>query len=194
MAKFKIAHITADVGTYGISTGLTGGLTSLTGNQIQPRVKIGSAAESNGSILAAKGSRKFRVVDSATIQDENIVAGRMYMITSVSGTNWEALGGPVNPAVGAVFVAKINGNDPSFTPNNGTVSNVGTCTLVDKSNGTLAANEMTITCTLPNSSTFRASRINNKFVYDFSDPVNKYLVGSTATTSTDPDTVAVARS
>lgn len=191
MAKFKIAHISEDVGTYGISTGLTGGLTSLTGNQIQPRVKIGSASNSNGSILAAKGSRKFKVVDSATIQDENIVAGNMYMITSVSGTNWVALGGPVNPAVGAVFVAKINGNDPSFTPDNGTVANVGTCTLVDKANGSLGDNEMSITCTLPNSSTFRAKRINNKYVWDFSD--NKYLVGSTATVSTDPDTVAVAR-
>lgn len=134
MAKFKIAHIAADVGTYGISTGLTGGLTSLTGNQIQPAVKIGSNAAGNGSILAAKGSRKFKVTD---------------------GTN------------------------------------TGICTLANKASGSLAANEMSITCTLPNSSTFYAKRINNKFVWDFSD--NKYLVGSTATTATAPDTVAVAR-
>jgi len=134
MAKFKVQKITADVGTYGISTGLTGGLTSLTGNQIQPRVKIGSNANANGSILAAKGSRKFKVTD---------------------GTN------------------------------------TGICTLVDKANGSLGANEMSITCTLPNSSTFRAKRINNKYVWDFSD--NKYLVGSTATVATNPDTVAVAR-
>lgn len=191
MAKFKIAHVTADVGTFGISTGLTGGLTSLTGNQIQPRVKIGAAAEATGSILRAKGSRKFLVTDGATIQDENIVVGRMYMITSVSGTNWVKLGGPVNPEVGAVFTATINGNDASFTPDNGTVANVGICELADSDNGTLANNTMTITCTLPSSSTFRAKRITNKYVIDFSN--NKYLVGSTATTATDPDTVAVAR-
>ena len=134
MAKFKVAKIAADVGTYGISSGLTGGLTSLSGNQIQARVKIGANANANGSILAAKGSRKFKVTD---------------------GTN------------------------------------TGICTLVDKANGSLAANEMSITCTLPNSSTFRAARINNKFVWDFSG--NKYLVGSTATVATDPDTVSVAR-
>ncbi len=191
MAKFKVQKITADVGTYGISTGLTGGLTSLTGNQIQPRVKIGSATNSNGSIIAAKGSRKFKVSDSATIQDEDIVAGRMYIITSVSGTNWQALGAPINAGVGTVFLAKISGNDSSFTPNNGTVANVGVCTLVDKANGSLGENEMSITCTLPNSSTFRAKRINNKYVWDFSD--NKYLVGSSATVATNPDTVAVAR-
>jgi hypothetical protein len=134
MAKFKIQKVTADVGSYGISTGLTGGLTSLTGNQIQPRVKIGSNANANGSILAAKGSRKFKVTD---------------------GTN------------------------------------TGICTLVNKANGSLADDEMNILCTKADTSTFYAKRINNKFVWDFSD--NKYLVGTAGTTSTDPDTVAVAR-
>lgn len=187
MAKFKIAHVTADVGTYGISTGLTGGLTSLTGNQIQPRVKIGNAAEATGSILAAKGSRKFAVTDGASINDESLEVGKRYIILTVGNTDWKTVAGIDNAAVGAIFTCKAVG------AGSGTAAAVGTCTLVNKSNGTLGANEMTITCTLPNSSTFRASRINNKFVYDFSDPVNKYLVGSTATTATDPDTVAVAR-
>lgn len=191
MAKFKFVSNTAHAVAYNNGTALKGGLTSYDGNQIQPRVKIGSAAEATGSILRAKGSRKFLVTDGATIQDENIVAGKMYMITSVSGTDWSKLGGPLNPIVGAVFVATINGNDASFTPNNGTVANVGTCTLVDKDNGTLGDNEMTVTCTLPSTSTFRAKRITNKYVMDFSD--NKYIVGSTATTATNPDTVAVAR-
>jgi hypothetical protein len=187
MAKFKIAHIAADVGTYGISTGLTGGLTSLTGNQIQPRVKIGSGSEATGSILAAKGSRKFAVTDGASINDESLVVGNRYIILTVGNTDWKTVAGVDNAAVGLIFTCLAAG------AGTGTAAAVGTCTLVDKANGALAANEMTITCTLPSSSTFRASRINNKYVWDFSDPVNKYLVGSTATTATDPDTVAVAR-
>lgn len=185
MAKFKIAHIAADVGTYGVSTGLTGGLTSLTGNQIQPRVKIGSGSEATGSILAAKGSRKFAVTDGASINDESLVVGNRYIILTVGNTDWKTVAGVDNAAVGLIFTCLAVG------AGSGTAAAVGTCTLVDKSNGTLAANEMTITCTLPSSSTFRAKRINNKFVVDFSD--NKYLVGSTATTATTPDTVAVAR-
>jgi hypothetical protein len=191
MAKFKIAHITEDVGTYGISTGLTGGLTSLTGNQIQPRVKIGSAANAAGSILAAKGSRKFQVTDGGNIQDEDIVAGNTYIIKTLSGTDWSKLGVQGVPAVGAIFTAKINGTDAGFTPDNGVVSAVATCTLVNKANGSLAAGEMNILCTKADTTTFYAKRITNKYVMDFSD--NKYLVGSTATTATAPDTVAVAR-
>ena len=191
MAKFRVVKNSTQAAAYNNGTGLEGGLTSYSGNQIQPRVKVGSASEANGSILRAKGSRKFLVTDGATVQDENIVAGQMYIITSVSGTDWSKLGGPINPIVGAIFVAAINGNDPSFTPNNGTVANVSTCTLVNKNNGSLGANEMTVTCTLPSTSTFKAKRITNKHVWDFSD--NKYLVGSTATTATNPVTVAVAR-
>lgn len=185
MAKFKVAHISADVGTYGISTGLTGGLTSLSGSQIQPRVKIGGGTEATGSILAAKGSKKFAVTDGATINDESLVPGRRYMILTVGNTDWKAVAGLDNAAVGGIFLCKAAGSGT------GTAAAVGTCELVNKANGALGENEMTITCTLPNSSTFRAKRINNKYVWDFSN--NKYLVGSTATTATDPDTVAVAR-
>ena len=189
MAKFRVAHVAADVGTIGISTGLMGGLTSLTGNQIQPRVKIGATAEATGSILRAKGSRKFLVTNGATIQDESIVAGNMYMVSLVSNTDWTALGATANTVeVGHIFTATRSGTGLGT---GGQVFLVGTCTLTNEANGALSDNSMTITCTLPSSSTFRAKRITNKYVMDFSD--NKYLVGSTATTATDPDTVAVAR-
>lgn len=185
MAKFKIAHIAADVGTYGISTGLTGGLTSLTGNQIQPRVKIGSATEATGSILAAKGSRKFLVTDGASINDEDLVPGRRYIILSVGNTDWKTVANVDNAAVGLIFTCLAAGSG------SGTAAAVGTCTLANLANGTLTDDTMTITCTKADASTFRAKRINNKYVLDFSD--NKFLVGSTATTATNPDTVAVAR-
>ena len=134
MAKFRVAKVGEDVGSYGISTGVLGGgpPAILPSVQLGCRVKIGANSEATGWIKRAKASRRFLVSD-----------------------------GP----------------------------NSGICTLVDKANGSLGANEMTITCTLPNSSTFRAARINNKFVWDFAG--NKYLVGTTATIATSPDTVAV---
>ena len=191
MAKFRVVKNSTQAAAYNNGTGLEGGLTSFSGNQIKPRVKIGAAANADGSILKAKGSRKFQVTDGASIQDEDIVAGNTYIIKTLSGTNWAKLGVQGEAAVGGIFVAKISGNDASFTPDNGVVSAVATCTLVDKANGSLAAGEMNILCTRANSSTFYAKRITNKHVWDFND--NKYLVGSTATTATDPDTVAVTR-
>lgn len=105
--------------------GGVGGLTSQTIATIQPRVKVGSAAHANGSILAQKGASKFQVTD---------------------GTN------------------------------------TGVCTLVDKANASLAANEMNITVTKQDASTFRAKRITNKWVYDFNGNKYRYWF-STATTN-----------
>jgi hypothetical protein len=127
MGKLKIANINNGVPTdRGIASGLggVGGLTSLSGNQIQPTVKIGSASAGNGSIIAQKGIRKFRVTD-------------------------------------------------------GTVT--GTCTLVDLATPT-AANTMSIVVTKSDATTFRASRITNRFVYDFAG--NKYRYKTGAATAT----------
>jgi hypothetical protein len=127
MAKLKIASINNGVPTdRGIASGLggVGGLTSLSGNQIQPTVKIGSASAASGSIIAQKGMKKFRVTD---------------------GTN------------------------------------TGTCTLVNLATPTVA-NTMSIVVTKSDASTFQASRITNKFVYDFAG--NKYRYKLAAATAT----------
>ena len=63
--------------------------------------------------------------------------------------------------------------------------------MVNKANGSLAAGEMNLLCSRADASTFYAKRVTNKHVWDFSD--NKYLVGSVATTATNPDTAAVSR-
>ena len=127
MAKFKVAGINNGVPTdRGIASGNggVGGLTSLSGNQIQPTVKIGSASAASGSIIAQKGAHKFRVTD---------------------GTN------------------------------------TGTCTLVNLATPTVA-NTMSIVVTKSDASTFQASRITNKFVYDFAG--NKYRYKLAAATAT----------
>lgn len=185
MAKFRVAKTTAQATAYGNGTGLEGGLTSLTGNQIQPRVKLGSGSEATGSILRAKGSRSFLVTDGASVNDESVSVGSIYQILTVGNTDWNAMGLRGTAAVGAIFTATAAGSGT------GTVSLVKKCTLANLADAALTADTMTITCTKADTSTFKAKRITNKHVWDFSD--NKYLVGSTASSSTTPATVAVAR-
>ena len=45
------------------ASGVVGGNTSITGNQVLARVKIGANAEANGFIVRQKGKRKFLVSD-----------------------------------------------------------------------------------------------------------------------------------
>jgi len=57
--------------------------------------------------------------------------------------------------------------------------NFGTCTLADLADAALTNDTMTITLTDSGSSAFRAKRISNKFVWDFSDV--RYFVSMTTT-------------
>jgi hypothetical protein len=116
--------------------GGVGGLTSIAGNQVMPRVKIGSSSNADGSILRQKGRKKFLVTDG---------------------------------------------------------SNEGVCSLVNKADGSLLDNEMSITATRSTAATFRAKRISNRYVWDFSD--NRYLwtFGTAqAATATAPEIVSIA--
>jgi hypothetical protein len=66
MAKFKIQKsATVNVGFDSTAAiGGTGGLTSISGNQIQVKVYLnGGSANSNGSILRQKGKGRFLVTD-----------------------------------------------------------------------------------------------------------------------------------
>jgi hypothetical protein len=67
--------------------------------------------------------------------------------------------------------------------------NIGNVTLVDKANGSLLEGEGTITLTKADTSTVRARRLASKFAVDFANV--KYILGTPATTATDPDTVTV---
>lgn len=61
--------------------------------------------------------------------------------------------------------------------------NKGQCTLVNKAKASLAAGEMSITVTKANATTFLASKITNKFVWDFSGNKYRYWHNATATTN-----------
>jgi hypothetical protein len=64
----------------------------------------------------------------------------------------------------------------------------GQCTLVNKAKADLAAGEMSITVTTATGS-FYASKITNRFVWDFSDTPKKYRYWHNATATTDNDYV-----
>jgi hypothetical protein len=59
----------------------------------------------------------------------------------------------------------------------------GHCTLVNNAKASLAEGEMSIVVTKANASTFYASKITNKFVWDFSGNKYRYWHNATATTN-----------
>lgn len=164
MAKLKITKTEASgqmhdrytmptqipTGTY---VGGTGGYTAQTGSQIQPTVKVNSATATVGSIIAQKGAHKFQVSDENTVADESVTVGKTYRINSVgTTTNWAAMGASANVNTNEVFVAMAVG------AGDGTVQNVGECTLVNLVTPT-AANTMSIVCTAANVSNANIANI-----------------------------------
>jgi hypothetical protein len=96
MAKFKIQK-SATVNEYFDSTnviGGTGGLTSITGTQIQPHVYIDEvgASSTTGSILRSKGRGKFLVTDGTytgvctLVNSGTLAAGQMYIQATKADT------------------------------------------------------------------------------------------------------------
>ncbi len=85
MAKFKTAKSATQGNGYPVGTALPGGATSISGNQIQIRVKIGSNAEADGYIIRQKGAKKFLVSDGsnegvctlANLADSSLTADTM---------------------------------------------------------------------------------------------------------------------
>ena len=63
--------------------------------------------------------------------------------------------------------------------------NKGICTLVNKAKASLAAGEMSIVVTKADTTTFYASKITNKWVYDFSATPKKYRYWHNATATTN---------
>jgi hypothetical protein len=114
-----------------------------------------------GGIIRQKGARKFLVQDYTAIQDENIRPGNAYKITSLSNTNWQALGAPAGAVAGDIFTATVSG---AGLTTNGVVNLVGTCVLYST---TPTGGNMSITMSIADSTPTYISKITNKFVQDF---------------------------
>ena len=179
----------------GFNVGGVGGLTSITGDQIQPQVFVTGGSSTTGSILAQKGARRFRVTDGTLtgsctlVNNPNLTAGQMNILvtlntgaaniaaanvaggatsTTVTYDTRTAVTGPVAfPRVGDYLIW----TSPS--------ANVGGVVAVTAVNGTTNFTIGTIgnvanhTGVVLSTATY-ANRISNKFVIDYNNVKFRY--------------------
>jgi len=171
----------------GYHVGGVGGKTSDAGLQIQPQVYITSGSSLPGSIIAQKGAHKFRVTDGTLTGDcvltnsPNLTAGQMNILVTLNTA--AANIASANVAGGATsttfsYDTRTTVSGPVTTPRVGdyaiwtspsaNISGVARITSVSNGNFTVAAtgNVAAANGVTVNTSTY-ASRITNKFVYDF---------------------------
>lgn len=128
---------------------------------------VGSAAEDDAYIITQKGATKYLVVGATAVDADQTVAGGTYVIASVGDTNWAAIGAGVEPTVGDIFTATGVG------AGTGTVSYAGICALADEAAGAVTEGNMQINFD-DDGTTVQASRLTNKYVWDYSVPPVRY--------------------
>jgi hypothetical protein len=124
-------------------------------------------AEDDAYIVTQKGATRYLVAGSTNYAVTTTVPGRTYLIASLGDTKWNLVGASVNPRVGDVFTATAVGTGT------GTVAYAGTCSLSNVAAGSVTQGNMQITVTT-NSVAFRASRLTNKYVWNYATPPIKY--------------------
>jgi hypothetical protein len=167
--------VSTSLGGANVAVGTVNGITANLNQQAVTLVADATATYTNqdfqyadgaaGYILRQKGKRKFLVADSTTLQDEDIVAGLTYRITSVSGTDWTQYGAGPDAAVGKIFTATINGSDAVL--DDGTVNLVGTCKTANLANTSLTVNTMNLVATKDPSGTVNLDSMTSKHAIDF---------------------------
>jgi hypothetical protein len=118
----------------------------------------GSAA---GRIIRQKGSHKFLVSSNTAVQDESMVVGASYMITTLDTTNWQQMGAPAGATTGTIFTCTAVCADPK----NGVGVLVGQCVL--KNQATPSVGNMNISVSIADSTPTYLSKLTNKFAQDF---------------------------
>ena len=125
------------------------------------------AGVATGRILRQKGVRKFMVVDTTTVNDEDIVVGASYMILSLGGTNWQQMGAPAGAVAGTIFTCTAT----VATASTGTALLVGTCVLINSNTPTVG--NMSISMAVGGDSTeVYISKLTNRFAQDFNGGEN----------------------
>jgi hypothetical protein len=176
----------------GAHIGGTGGLTSITGYQLEPQVYVTGGSQTFGSILAQKGAHKFRVTDGTNVGDCKLVnsgtltAGQMNLqinlstiIANITPATSVAAGGATS-----TYVTWTTGNvtGPVATPRVGDIiigfsGNAANATVTAVNGSANVTIGLTGNVTWANNTSVTdscyASRITNKFVYDFSTDGNQ---------------------
>lgn len=123
------------------------------------------AENAAGYILRQKGKRKYLVADATAIQDENIVAGQSYRITTTAATDWSQFGAGPDAGVGKIFTATINGSAASL--DDGVVNLVGVCKTANLANTALTVNTVNLQATKDPSGTVYLDSLTSKHAIDF---------------------------
>lgn len=149
--------------------GVVGGAGTLT-NVAKIRVKLPGVLEKDGYIVRQKGKRKFQV-ETEDINGEDIKEGGWYKITALGNTDWASVGA-TSAAVGTIFYSTADGSGTQT----GTARGVGSATLANTNDGSLADGTLTVTFTNSAAGTGRLATLTNHWGTDFADPANKYLL------------------
>lgn len=124
--------------------------------------------EQDAFIITQKGATKYLLAADNTISAGSFTVGLSYIIRAAGDTDWVAAGAAVNAGVGDVFTATTVG------AGTGTVSSVEVCSLVNVAAASLTTvGQMQITVTVDGTA-FQASRLTNKYVWDYATPRVKY--------------------
>jgi len=181
----------------GAHVGGTGGLTSQTGYQIQPQVYITGGSSLPGSILLQKGRKSFRVTDGtlkgdATLTNSpNLTAGQMNILINISTVSANVAAANVAGGATSTYVSWTGTpTGPITTPRVGDyiigftgTAGVAQVTAVNtSSNVTIAVSGNVAAQTANITDSTYASRITNKFVYDFNGNKLRYHLAAPDTT------------
>ena len=153
--------------------GVVGGAKSAALSATFPIVKVevnitdSSSGQTPGVILRQKGSHKYLVATTDSIDPENAVVGVALRITAVGDTDWTAMGLNGTAAVGTIFTATA----AAGAGTSGTAQEVGVCVLT--SDLTPDAGLMSISFASGGDSTEVAiSKLTNKFLQGWTGFVN----------------------
>ena len=151
----------------GVVGGVRGGGVSATYPVVKVEVNITNSAsgQTPGVILRQKGSHKFLVATTASIDPANAVAGVALRITVVGDTNWTAMGlaPSQTAAIGTVFTPTA----AAGAGTTGTAQEVGVCVLT--SDLTPSAGNMSISyfAGAADSTEQAISKLTNRFLQNF---------------------------
>ena len=159
-------------------TGTGTGTDLFTGNNLPIRVYNGSSKE--GYIVSQRASRTFAIADDTVVQDEDIVAGRQYVIVSIAGSDFRQMGSPDN-AVGRVFTATVNGNAGGIVLGNGTVYQVLRAKLVNKVTPTATGEACLVGITGPGGKAVPLRSISSRIATDFNGVRYKWTLQDDST-------------
>jgi hypothetical protein len=149
---------------YGVVGGAKSSALSATFPIVKCEVYItdSSSGQTPGVILRQKGSHKYLVATTASIDPANAVAGVALRITAVGDTDWAAMGLTGTAAIGTIFTPTA----AAGAGTSGTAQEVGQCVLTSDLSPT--AGLMSISYFTGDSTEVAISKLTNKYLLNWS--------------------------